>query len=73
MEKQKQMEFAFEKVVQEISAVEDMANIIMQDDKMLSYIYTCMGKRPHSVIESMELKDVFVNSIYNSIRKPSHI
>lgn len=66
MEKQKQMEFAFEKVVQEISAVEDMANIIMQDDKMLSYIYTCMGKRPHSVIESMELKDVFVNSIYNS-------
>lgn len=66
MEKQKQMEIAFEKVVQEINAVEDMAYIIMQNDKMLSYIYTCMGKRQHSVIESMELKDVFNNSIFNS-------
>lgn len=66
MEKQKQMEIAFEKVVQEINAVEDMANIIMQNDKMLSYVYSCMGKRYHSVIDTMELKDVFNNSIFNS-------
>ena len=66
MEKQKQMEFAFEKVVQEIDAVEDLANIMMQNDKMLSYVYTCMGKREHRVIDSIELKDVLINNIYNS-------
>ncbi len=66
MEKQKQMEVSFERVVREINAVEDLASIMMQNDKMLSYIYTCMGKRQHSVIESMEIKDVFNKSIYNS-------
>lgn len=66
LEKQKQMEIAFEKVVQEIDAIEDLASIIMQNDKMRSYVYTCMGKRQHSVIESMELKEVFNSSIYNS-------
>lgn len=66
MEKQKQMEIAFERVVQEADAVEDLANIIMQNDKMRSYVYTCMGKRKHSVIQSMELRDVLNTSIYNS-------
>ena len=65
-DKQKNIEIAFERFLQRIDAVENLAYMIAQSDVMEQYMYDSLSNRRHTVLDCMEMKNQLSNSWSNS-------